>query len=261
MKYWWIFLACLGLAMPVAAAEAPISVHFSNQEYPPYMGEKLPYGGILTRLVTEVFRRGHVTVRYTFYPNNRTIQVARAGGVDGSLGWTPNEDRRKDLLFSDPIVPFRMVLFHRLGETYTWSSLSDLTAYRFGITTGNFYSDVFNQLHEKGVLKVEPATDDVTNLRKLVAGRIDLFPMEGEAGMLLTRLSLPPSQAANIVPESREYWSTPLCMVVWIKHPQAQELIARFNRELRKMKESGELDLLVTQTRHAIYAKLDSQHR
>lgn len=249
------------LVLPAMAVEKPLTVQFSNQEYQPYMGEKLPFGGILSRVVSEVFRRGNVTVKYGWYPNNRTIQMARNGNVDGSLGWTPNEDRLKDLLFSDEVLPFRMVLFHRLGESYSWNKLEDLTNYRFGITAGNFYSDDFTSLEKTGVLKVEIASDDVSNLRKLAAGRIDLFPMEGEAGQLTNRINLPPSQAARIVPMARAYWSTPLCIVIWRRHPQGAELISRFNRELKKMKDTGELELLITQTRHAIFADIDKRKR
>ncbi|WP_206208650.1 substrate-binding periplasmic protein [Vogesella mureinivorans] len=254
-----IRLAALLLPLAALGAEPPLTVRFSNQEYAPYMAENLPFGGILTRVVTEVFRRGNVSVRYGWYPNNRAIQMARTGDVDGSLGWTPNAERQKDLLFSEEVLPFRMVLFQRLGETYTWKTLEDLAPYRFGITAGNFYSDTFTRLQHNGVLKVDVTTDDISNLRKLAAGRIDLFPMEGEAGQLTTRLQLPPAMAARIVPQAREYWSTPLCVVIWRGHPQAGELVRRFNRELKKMKDSGELALLITQTRHAIFAHIDKK--
>ncbi|MOA20001.1 Bacterial extracellular solute-binding protein, family 3 [compost metagenome] len=153
-------------------------------------------------------------------------------------------------------MPFRMVLFQRAGESYPWQTLADLAPYRFGITAGNFYSDAFSSLQQQGVLKVDIASDDGSNLRKLLAGRIDLFPMEWEAGQLLARSTLRQQQARQLVPQAREYWTTPLCVVVSRKHPQAAELIARFNRELRKMRDSGELARLVAQTRQQVYARL-----
>lgn len=243
------------------AAEAPLSVHFSNSEYAPLIGEKLRYGGVMTRLVSEILRRGRVSVRYSWYPNNRAIQLARNGDVDGSVGWTPNDDRRRDLLFSEEVLPFRMVLFQRRGENYPWQSLADLAPYRFGITAGNFYSDTFTLLQEKGVLKVDSAGDDVSNLRKLAAGRIDLFPMESEAGMLTTLLHLSPAEARRIVPQDRAYWSTPLCIAVSRKHPRAAELLARFNRELKKMRDSGEFASLLASTRQEVYAELERRQR
>ncbi|MEQ6289856.1 substrate-binding periplasmic protein [Vogesella sp. GCM10023246] len=257
-----ILLAWLGL-LPWAAhaAEAPLSVHFSNAEYAPLIGEKLRYGGIMSRLVSEVFRRSNVKVRYSWYPNNRAIQLARNGDVDGSVGWTPNADRQRDLLFTDEVLPFRMVLFQRRGERYPWQTLADLSRYRFGITAGNFYSDTFTQLQDKGVLQVDVVGDDISNLRKLAAARIDLFPMESEAGMLATLLYLSPSQAARIVPQERAYWSTPLCIAISRKHPRATELAARFNRELKKMRDSGEFSALLARTRQEVYAALERRQR
>lgn len=252
----FMLLLLLAWSLPALAGDAPLRVRFSNQSYPPFMGEQLPRGGILSAVVSEVFRRGQVSISYGWYPNHRAIQLARNGDVDGSLGWTPNEERSRDLLFSEPVMPFRMVLFQRAGESYPWQTLADLAPYRFGITAGNFYSDAFNSLQQQGVLKVDIAGDDISNLRKLLAGRIDLFPMEWEAGQLLVHSTLRVHQARQLVPQAREYWTTPLCVAVSRKHPQAAELIARFNRELRKMRDSGELARLVAQTRQQVYASL-----
>lgn len=252
----FMLLLLLAVSLPALAVEAPLRVRFSNQSYPPFMGEQLPRGGILSAVVSEVFRRGQVSISYGWYPNHRAIQLARNGDVDGSLGWTPNEERQRDLLFSEPVMPFRMVLFQRAGESYPWQTLADLAPYRFGITAGNYYSDTFGSLQRQGVLKVDIAGDDISNLRKLLAGRIDLFPMEWEAGQLLVRSTLRLHQARQLVPQAREYWTTPLCVAVSRKHPQAAELIARFNRELRKMRDSGELARLIAQTRQQVYDQL-----
>ncbi|WP_217450677.1 substrate-binding periplasmic protein [Vogesella oryzae] len=237
-------------------AETPLQVRFSNPAYPPFLGEQLAQGGIMSAVVREVFRRGNVSVSYSWYPNNRALQLARSGGSDGSLGWTPNEERQQDLLFSEQVVPFRMVLFQRVGESYPWQTLADLAPYRIGITAGNFYSDDFSRLQQQGVLKVDIAGDDNSNLRKLLVGRIDLFPMEWEAGQLLVHSQLRSVQARKLVPQAREYWTTPLCVALSRKNPQAPELLARFNRELRKMRSSGELARLITRTRQQVYDQL-----
>lgn len=238
------------------AAPARRNLHLSNQEYPPYMGESLPAGGILSAVVSEIFSRLNIDIGYEWFPNNRTLQLARTGHVDGSLGWTPTADRLKDLLFSDEILPFRMVLMHRAGESYAWKTLADLAPYRFGTTVGNFYSDTFSSLHGKGLLKVDSASDDVTNLRKLIARRIDLFPIEAETGLLLLRTNLPARDIDKLVIQDRPYWSTPLCMVLSRKMPQAPALMAAFNRELARMKANGELARLIRQTREQVLIKL-----
>ncbi len=255
MRRWFIAAGLLWLAGGVWAAEPPLQVRFSNQEYPPYAGSRLPDGGMLTRLVTEVFRRGNVSVSYVWYPNNRAIQLARNGDVDGSVGWAPSPERERDLLFSHEVLPFRMVLFQRKAQRYRWKALSDLAPYRFGITLGNFYSPEFDLLLKQGVLQTDESADDLSNMRKLVAQRVDLVPMELESGQFLIQQQLSPAQARQLVAQPRAYWHAPMCMVVWRGHPQAAELVRRFNRELAAMKRSGELARLLAASRRRVFSQ------
>ena len=234
-----------------APAAAPLRVRFSNQAYPPYAGSRLPDGGIMTSLVTEVFRRAGVQVTYTWYPNNRALQLARNGDVDGSLGWTPSAERQRDLLFSDEVLPFRMVFFQRKGEHYPWRTLADLAPWRLGVTLGNFYSPAFDHLVRQGVLKTDESPDDVSNMRKLAAGRVDLVPMERESGSYLLRQHLP-AQAAQLQAQDKAYWQAPMGIVIWRHHPQAAELLGRFNRQLAAMKRSGELKRLLLAARQRV---------
>jgi polar amino acid transport system substrate-binding protein len=250
----WCVAACLaGLSAGAVAAERPLAVRFSNQAYPPYAGSQLPDGGIFTRVVSEVFRRAHVSVSYVWYPNNRALQLARQGNVDGSLGWTPSSERERDLLFSDEVLPFRMVLFQRQGESYRWKTLADLAPYRFGTTIGNFYSPEFARLAKAGTLQVDESSDDVSNLRKLVARRVDLVPMELETGRYLLRQHLSPAQARLLAAPPRAYWYAPMSMVIWRGHRHAGELMRRFNRELAAMKRSGELARLVADSQRRVF--------
>lgn len=249
-------LLCLWMSpLQATAADAPLRLHFSNQEYPPFAGSRLPDGGIMTSVVTEVFRRAGVQVSYTWYPNNRALQLARNGDVDGSLGWTPSAERQRDLLFSDEVLPFRMVFFQRKGEQYPWRTLADLAPWRIGVTAGNFYSPVFDQLLRQRVLRGDEAGDDLSNMRKLAAGRVDLVPMEQESGVYLLRQHLP-AQAAQLQPQDKAYWQAPMCVVLWRQHPQAAELLDRFNRQLAAMKRSGELNRLLLAARQRVLQPL-----
>ena len=82
------------------------------------MGKELPYDGILSRLVKEAFARANVDVTFRYYPNNRTLQSARNGTVDGSFGWAPTPERKQDLLFTQPVLHARMVFFQRRNASF-----------------------------------------------------------------------------------------------------------------------------------------------
>ncbi|OWY38010.1 hypothetical protein CEK28_13840 [Xenophilus sp. AP218F] len=256
MRYrrcWLGLLAAASLwATPLSAARLKITL--SNQEWPPYMGQSLPYDGILSRLVKEAFARGGVDVAYRYYPNNRALQSARNGLVDGSFGWAPSPDRMRDLLYTQPVLSARMVFFQRKDGRHDWNALADLKGLPIGVTTGNYYSDEFDRLYREGVLRTDSAPDDVTNLRKLLAGRVALFPIEQEVGRYLLASRFPASQASQLEAQDKVFWAAPLHVVIWRKHARGQELAERFNRGLKILKDSGDFDRLLSETRAACLA-------
>jgi polar amino acid transport system substrate-binding protein len=251
-----LFLACVLWLLAAAcwAQQETLNVVLSNQEYPPYLGEELPDYGLLSKVVTEAFRLENVNVTYAWYPNNRTLQSARTGAVDGSLGWAITPDRQKDLLYTDPVMSLRMVFFQRVDKKILWSAMRDLAPYRIGVTAGNTYSEDFMRLQQTGVLHTQEVGDDVLNMRKLLAKHIDLFPIDAEVGAMLVARTFSVDQRKLLIAQPRPFWIAPLHVVIWKKQPHAAELVQRFNLGLAALHRSGEFDRLIIQTRRRIYA-------
>ncbi|MDW5415204.1 MULTISPECIES: ABC transporter substrate-binding protein [unclassified Iodobacter] len=229
-----------------------IKIRLSNQEWAPYMGKNLASYGIFSKLVLEAFARENVQVSYEFYPNNRTLEVARKGILDGSFGWAISAERQLDLLYTDPVLSANMVFFERVGAKKKWEKLSDLKKSRIGITLGNFYSEEFAQLQKQHVLITDTGTDDITGFRKLLAGHIDLFPIDVEVGQYLLQQNFPADKRAQITWQKQAFWIAPMHVVIWNKHPRAEELIARFNLGLKKMKDTGDFQKILDETRKQI---------
>ncbi|WP_215781834.1 ABC transporter substrate-binding protein [Paludibacterium sp. B53371] len=252
-----MWLSLLTLAMSCRAEQPEISIVLSNQEYPPYMGQSMAGDGLMSRVVSEAFRLQNVKVRYVFYPNNRTLQSARTGAVDGSLGWAITPERQKDLLYTDPVMSLRMVFFQRADHPVAWKHMRDLASRRIGITSGNTYSEEFSRLQAAGVLHPEASPDDVSNLRKLQAGHLDLFPIDSEVGALLMVQNFRPDQRAQVVAQPEPFWTAPMHVVIWRRHPLGAELVRRFNLGLKQLHASGKFNQLVEETRNEIYLSLD----
>lgn len=243
-------------ASRLAMAARPLSIVLSNQEYPPYEGQSLAGYGLLSRVVTEAFRRQNVKVHYVFYPNNRNLQSARTGAVDGSLGWAITPERQKDLLYTDPVMSLRMVFFQRRDHPRPWQHLQDLGDSHIGITTGNTYSQAFSRLQSVGILQTETSPDDLSNLRKLLAGHIDLFPIDSEVGALMLMQHFPRAERVQVEAQDKPFWIAKVHVVIWRHHPQAEELVRRFNLGLKQLHASGKFNELVEETRNEIYLSL-----
>lgn len=243
-------LVSLTLAASLAQAE---TITLTLQEYPPYMGEKIPYQGLLTRAVLAAFDTQGIEVILKPVPNNRAIEGARRGAYDGSFGWARNPDREKDLLYTNPVISLQMVFCHRSNQQYPWKKMADLAPFAIGITTGNFYSDDFSKLQTSGVLKVDAAASDAANFKKLLAGHIDLFPIDAEVAPYLMAMHLTKAERPQITCQKKAYWEAPLHVVINKKNPNAERWIAAFNAGLAKLEKSGQLQQLFALTREEIY--------
>jgi polar amino acid transport system substrate-binding protein len=237
----------------LSLAGAPLKLEMAVEEYPPLMGEKLPYGGILTRIVTEAYARAGVSVQLRWVPNNRAITGVMDGAYEGTYGWTHSPERDRKLLFSNSVIyNFRMTFFQRRGEDYAWKKLEDLAPYRIGITIGNHYSDEFSALQAAGRLNVDPAPADPLNMKKLASGRIDLFPMEQESGQMLADLTLSREDRDRITYQGSAIWEVPVYVVITRSSPRARDLVARFDRGYGDLAASGRLKALVEEARQKI---------
>ncbi|WP_169721088.1 substrate-binding periplasmic protein [Chitinibacter tainanensis] len=222
------------------------------QEYPPYMGDALPHKGLLTRIVVAAFAQQKITAKLVAVPNKRAIDGVRMGLYEGGFGWAKNPEREKDLIYTDPILSLSMVFCQKRGREISWKKLPDLATYRIGITSGNFYSDEFDNLVKAGVLKVDASNSDVSNLRKLNAGYIDVLPIDVEVGPYLIAQNLGEDERKNIVCPPQAYWSAPLHVVLDRKNPKSPRWATEFNIGLRKLLESGQLNTLLDQARKDI---------
>lgn len=246
-----LLAALAGWLLATAAFAAP-PITLTLQEYPPFMGQNLPYQGLLTRVVTESFARQGVAVTLVPVPNNRAIEAPRRGLYDGSFGWARSPEREKDLFYTEPVMALRMVFCQRKGEAYAWQTLSDLAPYRIGATSGNYYSDDFTNLQKSGVLNVDFAGSDVSNFRKLLSKRIDLFPVDAEVGPYLMATNLTPAEVAQLSCQDKAYWTAPLHVVISRQRSDGAELVRQFNAGLAGLKQSGEFNALLDEARKKI---------
>ena len=233
-------------------ADERLSLTLTADEYAPLMSESLPNGGGLTRVVREAFRLGGVDVTILFMQNNRAIAGLMKDVYEGGYGWAHSKERDAKLLFSHTAIhTVRMVFFQRSGETYSWNALSDLRSYRIGATLGNYYSDEFMALEDKPGGPVEFAGSDLANMKKLLYGRIDLFPMDEEAGRFLIQRNFVPASQAKLTAQKQLISLIPMYVVIRRNLPNATELIARFDRGYKQLSDSGELAKLMQESEQA----------
>lgn len=229
----------------------------TSGEFAPYTSKELKHGGIFTHIVTEAFAYSGIKTKYEYYPWNRSYKLAREGQFDGSLTWAPTAEREKDFYFSEPVIHIRKVFFHLKSFPFEWKTMDDLKGLRIGATEQYTYSEEFDLAAKEKTILVSFVRADYLNIRKLLAGRIDIFPMEIEVGYTLIQKELTQSQRDLVTHHKLPVQKTPLSVVFSRKLPQerVQMLLYSLNAGLRHLKDTGRYEEMIRSSRTGAYIK------
>jgi polar amino acid transport system substrate-binding protein len=228
-------LAAAGLLLLSINSRAGEVITLTSGEWLPYISEKSPHYGPISRIVTEAFALEGIQVKYVFRPWSRAYAEAAYGSANGSIVWSMAKrytDRRRDFLVSDAVFDSQSVLFYL--KTFPWDGKS-LAGARMGGTAGYEYTFDKNPL-----IKMDrAAATDALNFRKLLAGRFDLFPASLDVGRHIMRAELSPEQAAQITWDPKPYNTTQYHLLLNKKDASSGRYLELFNKGLKKLKDSG----------------------
>lgn len=238
MCAWLLSVLLTLISCSAAAAEA---VRLTNGEWPPYLGEQLPYKGVASRIVSEAFALQGIDVAWDFYPWARSLQMAERGKRIGSAIWLRSKERERKFFISDAVVESSYYLFYRKGYNFNWKQIDDLQSARIVGTRGYNYGEAFQQAEASGKLRVNRVTSDETAFRQLLAGRVDLFPVDKVVGFDILHKNFSPAERSQLSFHSKPLRTDSLHLLLSRKVPGNAELMVRFNRGLQELRESGKI--------------------
>lgn len=181
-----------------ASAESPV-LNVATGDYPPFTDQTAPDGGVINASVQAVAVAAGFDVVFDYMPWMRALEMARSGRFQATSYWFYNAEREADFIHVGPVNTDRLVLFHRAGETLPdWSDLTDLDGLTIGAVSGYTYTEEFWDLAEAGIIDVNTAQSDEANFRKILSGRIDIYPMSEVSGRLLLEDRFTPEERAAI---------------------------------------------------------------
>ncbi|BEV72670.1 hypothetical protein THUN1379_21520 [Paludibacterium sp. THUN1379] len=234
--------APLLLAAPLATpAVQPLVLAFSP--LPPWKvidAQGTPSGPYLD-IIRKLTDRVGVPLEVRPCPLMRCLEMLKRGDADLGIGIAPGPDRDAIVDFLRP--PFAegstVCFYRRQNDPDSRVELySDLQRLHIGVTNGAHYFPRFDQ--DKNLLK-DGAPDKLSNLRKLVASRVDVAIMVcGEAELLLER----PEFRHRLVLAGPPIKTGPR-NVVLARHSQHYGMKDKLQKALRQMVESGEIHRLL----------------
>lgn len=233
-----IALALIGSAGAPARAD---TVRIATGELPPYATQSRPDQGMALAIVRRAFELSGHQVEFHFLPWTRAQQETRGGLWDASAHWGASEERRRDFLLSDNIVTEQWLLVHRRAIKLDWTQLDDLKPYTIGVVRDYTYTPEFWSKVQKGELHGDNTSDDLVGLKKLALGRIDVMPMERNVACDLIKRNLGEPDASRLAAHPRLLTDTFTTHLILPPHvAKSAQLLADFNRGLKKVYDSGE---------------------
>ncbi|WP_394707967.1 substrate-binding periplasmic protein [uncultured Desulfosarcina sp.] len=134
-------------------------------------------------VVAEAFALEGITVEYGFFPWARAFPQSTTNDWDGTIEWADTPRHRETHYVSAAYLSKQdWVFFYCQDRPFDWDNIEDLKGKVIGLTIGYAYSDIFDALRQSERAIFDEAPNDELNFRKLLAGRIDIFPIERRVG-------------------------------------------------------------------------------
>lgn len=242
----FIILLLVGVSFSSFARE---HIRIATGEWSPYISAELKYKGLVSRIVTEAFALEGVHVEYQFFPWGRALLEAQKGNLDASSVWYFHEDREKDFLHSDPVIVLTEVFFHLKSFDFDWRDWSDLKSLRVGGTIEYTVSKMLEENQQIGEYSLELIPSDENNFRKLLKGRIDIFPSAIEAAYPLLNEKFTEEDRERLTYHPNPVNSGELYLLASKRNPKNKHMLNLFNRGLKRLKESGQYDKIMRESK------------
>lgn len=238
-------LSCL-LLVSVKGVSAAETIEITTGEYAPWVSKSLKHGGFSNQVITEAFKLEGYDVNFTFYPWKRVYEAAKDGRrFQASSWWFFSEERASEFHYSEPLLVDSTVFFYLKDKPLSdWSNLDDLKGWRIGATAGYTYTPEFWDAAKSKRLNIQEASSDELNFKKLLKKRVDLFTTSDLVGQKLLKEKFSPAEAAKVAFHPKPLFAAPGHLLFSRKLENGEELVAVFNRGLKKLRESGRYDEL-----------------
>ncbi len=222
---------------------AQTTIRITNGEWEPFMSEYSPHYGVNSHIVSEAFKLEGINIKWEFFPWKRAYILAKKGKEwDASATWWPAEETKEAFLLSEPVSKTSFVFFHLKSYKFDWESINDLKGIIIGGTLEYDYGKDFMTAMEEKRIFVDSVPHDEMNYKKLLGGRIQIFPNDPIVGYAQIRNSLSPDKAKLITHHPKEFEKSTLHLIISKKCKNGKFFLDKFNSGFKKLKESGRFD-------------------
>jgi polar amino acid transport system substrate-binding protein len=234
--------ALIGLLLLAQSATAQ-KLRLVADAWPPFTDATLVNGGLATDIVSTALARAGYASNFEQVPWARALFGVGEGRYDVLVNAWYTEERTKLGQFSGEYLLNRVRFLKRKDTPIEFNNLQQLHTFPIAVVRGYAYSHEFD---DNVSLQKVPVHSFAMAVRMVAADRVKLT-LEDEfvARYYLARESFKVRNAVEFLPKPLSENS--LHILVSLKNPQHEQIVAGFDREIAAMKADGSYEKLLRQ--------------
>ena len=233
-------LLCALVPLP-SFGHAWLKLKIATTEYAPYTSTEMQHDGYINHIIADAFLETGVVVEFVSMSWEDALEAAKSGEYDAVSYGNFVRAREDEFFHSEPITAESLVFYvNKNAGPENWRELSDLSEHKMGVTDGYLYNDELASYIQAGSNIVKNSDDD-TNLRSLIQGDIDVFPIDELTGWYLLERDYSNAER-NKVMAIKPFISTVTTHLLIPKgQSDSQLILALFNKGLESLTLEGKL--------------------
>ena len=231
------------------------TIRITNGEWEPYLSQYSYEYGLASHIVSEAFKLEGITIEWGFFPWKRSYVLAQKGAWDAAAVWWPTKEAKKDFLISVPVVETSFVFFHLKDYAFEWDSMQDIQEQSIGVTRGYDYGEAFMTALKDEKISVQVSNSDELNFKKLLSGRITVFPNDPLVGHSQIRNNFSRNSASLFTSHPKEFAKGTLNLFICKKCEKGKYFLEKFNAGMKKLRKSGRLEQMYKELSTGKYDK------
>lgn len=174
---------------PVFAQKNNILI--ATLEYPPFIySDGGQVKGPIVDKVRNIFGKLGINVTIKILPIARGLLSVKNGEFDAYFSLKKTQEREQELLFTrTPLIQQPFVFFVKKNSKILWNgNINDIKKYKIGVVSKTSYGMIFDDYVKRGLIdNIDEAKSFELNIKKLIAGRIDLVINSHDVGNYLIK--------------------------------------------------------------------------
>jgi len=215
------------------------SVRFAIGEWEPLYSEHYKHYGLVPHIISEAFALEGIKVEFGFFPWSRSMGLVKQGMWDATCCWSKTDERAEYYLFSENVISEKQVFFHLKEYSFDWQDMQSLKNVSIGTSPGFYYGHAFHAAEQAGKLLIQKVTNLEQNFDKLLARRIDIFPMDEIAGYAAIHKKFKPEDAKKFTHHPHVLDSMAQRALFSKRITKSKRMLALLNKGLERLNSSG----------------------